>query len=125
MTHLGVKMTFLCRGGYVEGAFWSFRRRVFRRHQRSESRHSPPVQRASKHSHNDNGRGVHVRTPRLVALSPEQEREAVALLGQLLLDVAGRRTAGVSDGVLGGAYPGAFGGATATPAMPGKAHRHT
>jgi hypothetical protein len=66
-----------------------------------------------------------VRTPRLVALSPEQEREAIALLGQLLLDAAGIRAAGASAGVLGGAYPGAFGGATSTLAMPVKAHRHT
>lgn len=64
-------------------------------------------------------------TPRLVVLSPEQEREAVALLGQLLIDAAGRRAPGVSGGVLGGAYPGAFGGATSNPEMPGKAHRHT
>jgi hypothetical protein len=66
-----------------------------------------------------------VRTPRLIALSPQQEREAIALLGQLLLDATGRHAAGVSGGVLGGAYPGAFGGATSTPAMPAKTHRHT
>lgn len=84
-----------------------------------------PCERASKHSHNDDGRGVRVKTPRLIALSPEQEREAIALLGQLLLDAAARHAAGVSGGVLGGAYPGAFGSATSTPAMPGKAHRHT
>lgn len=60
----------------------------------------------------------------MVALSPEHEREAVALLGQLMLDAAGRHAAGVSGDVLGGAYPGAFGGATATPATPGKAHSH-
>lgn len=48
-------------------------------------------------------------TPRLVALSPEQEREAVTLLGQLLLDAAGKRAAGVSASVSGSAYPGAFG----------------
>lgn len=64
-------------------------------------------------------------TPRLVALSPEQEREAVTLLGQLLLDAAGRHAASVSADVSGGAYPSAFDGATSTPAMPGKAHRHT
>jgi hypothetical protein len=63
--------------------------------------------------------------PWLIALSPEQEREAVTLLGRLLLDAAGRHAPGVSAGVLGGAYPGAFGGATSTPAMPGKTHRHT
>jgi hypothetical protein len=66
-----------------------------------------------------------VRTPRLIALSPEQEREAVTLLGQLLLDAAGRHAAGVSGSVFGGANPGASGGATSTPAMPGKTHRHT
>ncbi|MGH2854006.1 MAG: hypothetical protein ACRDLF_07415 [Solirubrobacteraceae bacterium] len=63
--------------------------------------------------------------PRLTALSPEQEREAVALLAQLLLDATTKCAAGVSGGVLGGAYPGAFGGATSSPAMPGKAHGHT
>jgi hypothetical protein len=40
MTHLGGQNDL----SYVEGAFRSSRCRVFRRHQRSESRHSPPVQ---------------------------------------------------------------------------------
>jgi hypothetical protein len=47
--------------------------------------------------------------PRLVALSPEQEREAAALLGQLLLDAAPKRAADVSASALGSDCPGAFG----------------
>lgn len=47
-----------------------------------------------------------MRTPRLIALSPEQKRQAVTLLGQLLLDAAGRYAASVSGSALGGAYPG-------------------
>lgn len=48
--------------------------------------------------------------PRRVPLAPELEREAVALLAELLLAAAakrgGRASGGVLDGVFGGAIPG-------------------
>jgi hypothetical protein len=47
--------------------------------------------------------------PRLVRLSEEQRREAVALLADLLLEAARKRarvSGGASDGVIGGASSG-------------------
>jgi len=65
---------------------------------------------------------VRVSAPRLVALSSEQEREAAALLGRLLLDATDGPAGSVSASALGGASPGAFGGATDALTTPGKAH---
>lgn len=48
-------------------------------------------------------------------LSPEQEREAVALLAELLLDAAYKRRAGVSGGALGSASGGATGSVVPFP----------
>jgi Recombinase zinc beta ribbon domain len=64
-----------------------------------------------------------VRTPRLTALSPEQEREAASLLGQLLLDAASKRTASVSASVSGGAYllQASLPGPAAVPLPPAQA----
>jgi hypothetical protein len=64
-----------------------------------------------------------VGTPLLVALSPGQKREAVALLGQLLLDATPTGVAGVSTGALDGAFPSAFDGATSQCETRGKTHR--
>jgi hypothetical protein len=64
-----------------------------------------------------------VDAPLLIALSPEQEREAAVLLGQLLLDAAPNGAASVSPGALGGVCPSAFDGATLPRPARGNAHR--
>jgi hypothetical protein len=64
-----------------------------------------------------------VGTPLLVSLSPKQKREAVALLGQLLLDATPTGAPGVSTGALDGVFPSAFDGATSSCETRGKAHR--
>jgi hypothetical protein len=61
--------------------------------------------------------------PRLVPLSAEREREAVALLAELLLAVARKYGAGVSGGVLDGGSDGATGGVVSLPAKAGKARK--
>jgi hypothetical protein len=61
--------------------------------------------------------------PRLVPLSVEQEREAVALLAELLLDAARKRRDGVSGGVLGGASDRASGSVASFAEKAGKARK--
>ena len=61
--------------------------------------------------------------PRLVPLSAEQEREAVVLLAELLLDVARKRRGGVSGGAFGGGSGSAIGGAIPLPVGRGKARK--
>lgn len=70
----------------------------------------------------EHGRGFRVAQPQLVALGPEQKREAVALLAELLLDAASKRAV-VSAGGLGGASTGASGGVVPFPWRAGKARR--
>jgi hypothetical protein len=83
-----------------------------------------PCKRASKTTRSDDRSRVCVGTPLLVTLSPEQEREAVALLGQLLLDATPTGVPGVSTGALDGAFPSAFDGATSPRTTREKAHRN-
>ena len=53
--------------------------------------------------------------PRRVPLSAAQYDEAVSLLAELLLDVAGKRRAGRSAGVIDGASDGAIGSVIPLP----------
>jgi hypothetical protein len=55
------------------------------------------VQAGIKSSCPQGRRNVRISTPELVALSPAQEREAAALLGQLLLDAAGKQAGSVFE----------------------------
>lgn len=61
--------------------------------------------------------------PRLVPLSPEQEREAVVLLAELLLDVARKRRGGASGGVLDGASDRASGSVVSFVERAGEARK--
>jgi hypothetical protein len=61
--------------------------------------------------------------PRLVPLSPEQEREAVALLSELLLDVARKCPARAFSGVVGGASDRASGSVVSFAEKAGKARK--
>jgi hypothetical protein len=61
--------------------------------------------------------------PRLVPLSIEQEREAIALLAELLLDVARKRPTCASGGVLDGASDRASGSVVSFAAKTGKARK--
>jgi hypothetical protein len=61
--------------------------------------------------------------PRLVPLSPGEEREAVALLAELLLNAAGKRRAGVCGGAFGSASGGATGSVAPFPETPAKPRR--
>jgi len=61
--------------------------------------------------------------PRLVRLSPELEREAVALFAELLLDVARKRRGGVLGGAFDGGCGGVIGGVALLPAKAGKARK--
>lgn len=81
-----------------------------------------PCKRASKAIRREDCRDVRVATPRMVALSAEQEREAAALLGRLLLDAGSKQAGSVFDGALGGVCPGAFGDATSAAGGPEKPH---
>jgi hypothetical protein len=60
--------------------------------------------------------------PRLVRLSEEQRREAVALLADLRLEAA-RKRAGVSGGASDGVSGGASGSVVELPDRRGKARR--
>ena len=53
---------------------------------------------------------LRVRQPRLVALTAGEQREAVALLADLIGAAAAKRRPGVIGGVLDGAYGGAIPG---------------
>lgn len=53
--------------------------------------------------------------PLRLPLSAAQYDEAVSLLAELLLDVAAKRRAGRSGGVIGGASDGAIGSVTPRP----------
>jgi hypothetical protein len=57
----------------------------------------------------------------LVALTPDEQREAVVLLAGLIGTAAAKRCPGVSGGVLDGTSGGVFGGATSHAAQAGKA----
>jgi len=61
--------------------------------------------------------------PRLVPLSPQQEREAVTLLAELLLDVARRRPARAFSGVLDGASDRASGSVVSFAEKAGRARK--
>jgi hypothetical protein len=68
------------------------------------------------------GRGLRLAEPRFVPLTREQEREAVALLAELLLDAAARkRRVVVSPGVFGSAFGGATGSVIPFPERRGNA----
>jgi hypothetical protein len=60
-------------------------------------------------------------TPQWAPLTPAQEREAVALLAELLLDVTAKRRGLHSVGVLGSASDGAIGSVVRFPEEAGKA----
>lgn len=59
---------------------------------------------------------IRLLAPRQVPLRAEQEREAVSLLAELLLDAAARRRGVGSGGVIDGASGGAIGGVIPFPA---------
>ena len=61
--------------------------------------------------------------PRLVPLSRQQEREAVALLAELLLDVARKRPPGAFSGVFDGASDRASGSVVSFAEKAGKARK--
>ena len=58
---------------------------------------------------------IRLVAPRQVPLSAEQEREAVSLLAELLLDAAAKRRGLLSGGVIDGASDGAIGGVIPFP----------
>jgi hypothetical protein len=66
---------------------------------------------------------IRLLPPRRVALSAEQERDAVAVLAELLLDVARKRRGGGSGSGLDGGSGGAIGGVVSLPARAGKARK--
>ena len=55
-----------------------------------------------------------------MALTADEQRDAVVLLADLIGAAAAKRRAGVSGGVLGGVSAGAFGGATSHAAEAAK-----
>ena len=61
--------------------------------------------------------------PRLVRLGAERERDAVAVLADLLLDVVRKRRGSVSGSGLDGSSGGAIGGAVSPPASEGRARK--
>src|SRR5919197_2912618 len=63
---------------------------------------------------------VKVLRPRLVPLGAEQRREAVALLAEVLLDVARKRRDSVSSSVSDGGSGGAIAGVGSLPTDEGK-----
>ncbi len=63
---------------------------------------------------------IRLLPPRRVALSAELERDAVAVLAELLLDVARQRASGSG---LDGGSGGAIGGGVSLPARAGKARK--
>jgi hypothetical protein len=66
---------------------------------------------------------IRLLPPRRVPLSAEQERDAVAVLSELLLDVARQRQASASGSALDGGSGGAIGGVVSLPASAGKARK--
>jgi hypothetical protein len=64
---------------------------------------------------------VRLLPPRLVPLGAEQERDAVAVLAELLLGVAVKGRGGVSGGGLDGGSGGAIDGVGSLQARTGKA----
>jgi hypothetical protein len=60
-------------------------------------------------------------SPRRVPLAPDLEREAVALLAELLLDAAAKRRGRASCGVMDSVFGGAIGGVVASGEQAGKA----
>jgi hypothetical protein len=59
--------------------------------------------------------------PRRVPFARDLEREAVALLAELLLDAAAKRRGRVSGGVMDGVIGGAIGGVASSGEQAGKA----
>lgn len=59
--------------------------------------------------------------PRRVALAPDLEREAVALLAELLLDAAAKRRARACGGAFDGVFDGAIPGVVSSGEQAGKA----
>jgi hypothetical protein len=66
---------------------------------------------------------IRLLSPRLVPLSAERERDAVAVLVELLLGVAVKGRRGVSGSGLDGGSVGAIGGVGALSASRGKARK--
>jgi hypothetical protein len=66
---------------------------------------------------------IRLLPPRLVPLSAEQERDAVAVLAELLLDVAVKGRGGVCGGALDGGSDSAIGSAIALPTSAGKVRK--
>jgi len=65
---------------------------------------------------NNNARGeIRLLPPRRVPLSAAQYEEAVSLLAELLLEVAAKRRAAATGGVIDGACDGVIGGVTSLP----------
>lgn len=97
----------------VGGRLRSHQARVFRRPRRDLTDEiCGPRQRTSTPEGDRRNRGLRVREPRLVALTGEEEREAVVLLADLLGAAAAKRRPGVSVGALDGVSVGVFSGAT-------------
>ena len=66
---------------------------------------------------------IRLLLPRRVPLGAEQERDAVAVLSELLLDVAHQRQASASGSALDGGSGGALCGVVSLPASAGKARK--
>jgi hypothetical protein len=66
-------------------------------------------------------REIRLLPPRRVPLAVVQEREAAALLAELLLDAARKRRGLRSGGALPGAFDGVIGGVTRVPEQRGNA----
>ncbi len=66
---------------------------------------------------------IRLSAPRLVPLSTAQEREAVGLLAQLLLDIARKHPGGVSGSAFDGGLDRGIGGVVSLPAEAGKARK--
>jgi hypothetical protein len=66
---------------------------------------------------------IRLLPPRLVPLSAEQERDAVAVLAEFLLDVAVNGRGSVCGSGLDGGFGGAIGGAGPLPPIAGKARK--
>ena len=67
--------------------------------------------------------GFKLLRSRLVPLSTQQEGEAVALLAEVLLDIARKRRGGAFGGVLDGASDRASGSVVSFGEMAGKARK--